>query len=245
MPKIISLNIERSNHLHRNIPFLQKESPDVLCLQEAFEADLERIASDLAMPHFVWFRDTRIDATKSGNGKEGYSGPALFSRTVLSDVGNEYYHMPQSGIALEMEDPSTYRETNAHGIIWASTDIEGARYVVANMHFTWTDGGVMNEEQRSDFEKLKKILEKLPAHILAGDFNAPRGMGMWEKFVEYYGGDAIPLEHTSTLDPTLHRVKNLERVVDGIFAKSPYFVRDVRVVPGLSDHQAIVAHIGL
>jgi len=243
MPKVISLNIERSNHLHRNIPFLQKELPDILCLQEVFETDVEQIANDLTMPHFVWLKDTFIDATKSGNGKSGYSGIALFSRTPFSDSGSEYYYMPPNGIALEV-DSDSYYETNAQGIVWVCTDIGGECYVFANTHFTWSKVGVMDEKQCSDFEKLKKILEKLPRHTLSGDFNAPRGFGMWEKFVEYYGGDNIPLEHTTTIDPTLHREKNLERIVDGIFAKSPYFVRDVSVVSGLSDHQAIVAHVG-
>lgn len=46
MLKIISLNLERSKHLHLNLPFFQRENPDVLCLQEVLEADIDRIVQE-------------------------------------------------------------------------------------------------------------------------------------------------------------------------------------------------------
>ena len=242
MPKLISLNIERSKHLHRNIPFLQKEQPDVLCLQEVLEADLSKIAEDLLMPYHIWLKDILTNASTNSNGKAGYSGPAIFSRTPMFETGNEYYHFPEGGIVLEGE-ADRYSETNAQGIVWMSTDIGGERYVFANTHFTWSRNGNTSEKQLLDFENLKKILATLPPHVLCGDFNAPRGRGVWEKFIEFYGLDNVPQSITTTIDPELHRVKGLELVVDGIFAKPPYSVKDVRVVSGLSDHQAIVARI--
>lgn len=241
MPKLISLNIEQSKHLDRNIPFLQKEKPDVLCLQEVFEADKEKIASDLAMPYFIWLKDTLIDKPSNSTGKPGFSGVAIYSRTPIYDTGNEYYHMPVGGITLEIGSAEKRQEMDARGVIWASTDIVGERYVFVNTHFTWSESG--SAKQCSDFDKLKKILERLSPHILTGDLNAKRGLGLWEKFVEYYGKDNIPSDVTTTIDPMLHRAKNIESVVDGIFSLPPYVVSDVQVVSGVSDHQAIVAHI--
>ena len=242
MIKLISLNIERSKHLHRNIPFFQQERPDVLCLQEVLEADLPKIAADLSMPHHIWLKDILTNAPTNSDGKPGYSGPAIFSRTPIFETGSEYYYFPKGGIVLEGE-ADTYSETNAQGIVWMSTDIEGERYVFANTHFTWSRNGDMSEKQTSDFENLKKTLVKLPPHILCGDFNAPRGRGLWERFVEFYGKDNIPQEITTTIDPELHRVKDLKLVVDGVFAKPPYIISNVGVVAGLSDHQAIVATV--
>lgn len=242
MPKLISLNVERSKHLHRNIPFLQKERPDIVCLQEVFEDDQERFARELDMPYYVWLKDTYIDAEKSGAGKFGYSGVAIYSRTPFSASGSEYYYMPEGGISLETGS-APFVGTNAQGIVWASLSCEGAEYQIASTLFTCTAAGAFDENQKQDFQELKKILDRLGAHILAGDLNSPRGRGSWEQFVEYYGEDNIPTDVISTIDPELHRRKGLELVVDGIFAKVPYSVGDVQVVAGLSDHKALVATI--
>lgn len=242
MPKLISLNVERSKHLHRNIPFLQQEQPDILCLQEVFEDDIERFTDELGMSHHVWLKDTLTDGEKNGTGKEGYSGPAIFSRTPLHDSGSEYYYLPEQGIGME-NTADVFRQTNAQGAVWATTSIDGQSYLFVNTHFTCTVGGAFDENQKRDFQELKKILDRLGAHVLAGDLNSPRGRGSWEQFVEYYGEDNIPADVISTIDPELHRRKGLELVVDGIFSKPPYSVKDVRVVSGLSDHKAIVATI--
>lgn len=244
MLKLISLNVERSKHLHRNIPFLQQERPDVLCLQEVFEDDQERFARELEMPYRIWLKDTLTDGEKNGSGKEGYSGPAIFSRTPFEDSGSEYYYFPEEGIGLESwGDAKSIRQTNAQGLVWARVHVDGDKYLIVNTHFTCTVGGVFDDDQKQDFQKLKRILDRLGAHALAGDLNSPRGRGSWEQFVEYYGQDNIPADVISTIDPELHRKKGLELVVDGVFAKPPYFIRDVRIVSGLSDHKAIVATI--
>lgn len=242
MPKLISLNVERSKHLHRNIPFLQKERPDILCLQEVFEDDQERFARELEMPYYIWLKDAYIDAEKSGAGKPGYSGIAIYSRTPFSDTGSEYYYVPEGGISLE-KGSAPFVDTNAQVVVWASLSYEGVAYQIASTLFTCTAAGVFDENQKHDFQELKKILDRLGAHILAGDLNSPRGRGSWEQFVEYYGEDNIPTDVISTIDPELHRRKGLELVVDGIFATPPYTVGDVRVVSGLSDHKGLVAQI--
>ena len=42
--KLISLNIEGDKHLDDKIlPFFDKEKPDVLCLQEVFAKDIQKI----------------------------------------------------------------------------------------------------------------------------------------------------------------------------------------------------------
>lgn len=240
--KLISLNFERSRHLERNIPFLRKEQPDILCGQEVFEGDIERISSDLDMPFRVWLRDTLIGEGKNVPGKGGYSGIVLFSRYPLSRVGYEYYHVPESGITEEKTAETCY-ETNANGIVWASIEVDGREYAFVNTHFTWSVADCPNDAQRVSFVALRNLLEKLGPNILSGDLNAPRGRGMWEEFVSFYGQDNIPKEITTTIDQELHRKKGLQLVVDGIFAQAPYAVNDIRVVPGMSDHQAIVASV--
>lgn len=156
--------------------------------------------------HHLWLRDILTDAPANSDGKTGYSGPALFARSPFIASGSEYYYMPQNGIQLERES-EFYSETNAHGIVWATVEKGDEQYTLVTTHFTWSEDGRATEKQKCDFEYLKKILDTLPPHILTGDLNAPRGFGIWEKFVAYYGRDYIPQGITSTIDPNLHRVK--------------------------------------
>lgn len=49
--RLFSLNIERSRHLNRFIPFLRQYDADVDCLQEVVQSDLEEIAIRSGFPH--------------------------------------------------------------------------------------------------------------------------------------------------------------------------------------------------
>lgn len=243
MLKLISLNVERSKHLARNLPFFLKEQPDVLCLQEAFEADLERFQHELDMPFLVWLPDVLIYKETNSTGKPGYSGQAILSRYPLTDIGKAYYYMPEQGILLEMKQMTDVRSTNAQGIVWASLEKDGEIFTIANTHFTWTPDGYSNAAQEIDFVALKAILASLPPHILVGDLNAPRGRGMWEKFSALYDRDNIPSDIDTTTDPEFHRFSDLRHVVDCLFTDSKYTVTSVRIVSGLSDHKAVAAEI--
>lgn len=243
MIKIISLNVERSKHLARNLPFFLEEQPDVLCLQEAFEADLERMKKELKMPFLIWQPDVLIDTKTNSTGRPGYSGQAILSRQPLTDTGEAYYYMPENGIALQSKGMVDVRLTNAQGVVWASVEKDGEQFVFANTHFTWTPDGFPDEHQETDFAALKSILSTLPPHVLVGDLNAPRGRGIWEKFSALYDRDNIPPDVPTTIDPELHRFGDLGHVVDCLFTNEKYRATDVRVVSGLSDHQAIVADI--
>lgn len=242
MIKLISLNIERSKHLDRNIPFFQQKQPDVLCLQEVFEADIERISQETGLVNWHWQKETQHIEPRNGSEDRGYSGSAIFSRLPFTLTGSEYYYMPEGGVRLEFTDGLDRRETNAQCAIWAKIDQGKENFFIVNTHFTWTPNGEPNEYQFTDFVSLEKILRTLPAHVLVGDLNAPRGNGMWEKFQALYAADNIPAEIWSTIDPELHN-KKLEYVVDALFTSAEYQARNVRVVSGVSDHQAIIAEI--
>lgn len=247
MLKLISLNIERSRHLSRNLPFFLAEKPDVLCLQEVFEADLERIQRELEMPFVLWLADGFVDDEANSTGQPGTSGVAILSRTPLRDTGREHYYLPENGIALEVSGGAEgFRSTNAQGVVWATVEKDEVSFTITNTHFTWTPDGYPNAFQETDFETLKKILANINSHVLVGDLNAPRGRGMWEKFCALYEKDNIPAEVETTIDPDLHRFGfRLRLVVDALFSMGRYQVSGVRVISGVSDHQAIVAEINV
>ncbi len=243
MLKLISLNVERSKHLDRIFPFIRSENPDVLSLQEMLERDLPEFQRQSGLAHAIWLRDTFIDAPSNTGGQPDYSGIALLSRWPFGAQGAEYYYMPETGIILEAKMMVDARATNAQGVVWGSVEKDGEEFSFANTHFTWTQDGFPNELQETDFLALKAILSKIAPHILTGDLNAPRGRGMWEKFHALYDRDNIPADTETTVDPDLHKNKQLRLVVDALFSDGIYQVDNVRIVPGLSDHKAVVAEI--
>ncbi len=245
MLKLVSLNVERSKHLDRVVPFLVSEDPDIASLQEVLEADIDRLAVSFGAKYWFWLPDVIIDSPTNSDGKPGASGILLLSKYPLTNLGKEYYYLPPAGVALE-PDSGFSRETNAQGIIWASLEKEGEVYCIANTHFTWTHDGYPDELQDRDFESLRPILGQIGPHVLTGDLNAPRGRGIWERFAALYDRDNIPSDVVSTIDPTLHRFGyRLSIVVDALFTSREFVAEDVRVVSGLSDHQAVVATIRL
>lgn len=243
MLKLISLNVERSKHLSRIIPFIQSEEPDILALQEVLERDLSEFQRQSGLDYAVWLRQEFIDHPTNTGHQSDYSDIALLSRYPLSSQGSKYYYMPKAGISLQAKPMIGARATNAQGIVWASIEKDGETFTVVNTHFTWTPDGYPNEYQETDFIAFKDILSKIGPHILMGDLNASRGRGMWEKFSTLYDQDGIPASTETTIDPDFHKSKSLRLVVDALFADRSYQIQSVEIVAGLSDHKAVVATI--
>ena len=78
--------------------------------------------------------------------------------------------------------------------------------------------------------------------VLTGDFNAPRGGEIFAELASRYK-DNIPNHYQSSLDPDLHRVKNLKLMVDGLFSTPDYNLGEVRLINGVSDHLAVAAKV--
>jgi endonuclease/exonuclease/phosphatase family metal-dependent hydrolase len=243
--KLITLNIEGDRHLETVLPFLLREKPDVLCLQEVFFNTVQRIASlgytyeFLPMTH------------KIQNGEDCIAGTAIFvARDIQASYRTEYYHAPPGDLPLY--DPARNRETIRHGIVFAQFEYQGNQYLLGSTHFTWVERGEEpSPEQAQDLKALIALTAKEPAHILCGDFNIPRGYNALYNSLHASYVDAIPPHYTSSLDKTLHRLgDNPEKqimfdsfMVDYIFSQPPYAVSDVRLEFGISDHAAVIGTV--
>lgn len=242
MLKLVSLNIEGDNHLARFIPFLQKESPDVICLQELLEKDIPLIEKETGTtcvfapmfytdwekggPFPVW-RSYYPEGTKLGSG--------IFFRTKPTNV-ETYNYNTISTIPKRAQEVTVHRE-----VIVATIQLYTS-YTIASTHFTWTGDGSVSDEQREDATKLLVYLERFPDMILCGDFNIPRPNEVYQMFTQRFT-DNIPPTATTTLDQHLHKIKNLQLVVDYVFTSPHYRVSDLRLVDGVSDHIAIVSTV--
>lgn len=241
--KFVCLNIEGDKHLSLIKPFLTSVQSEVIFLQEVFKHTAESLAELLHMEYVYVPMCTRTVSDKE-EGEFLEWGIAIFSKYPLHNVQITYY-----GVDYEKKIPQFKRDANGGPLIMPSRVLlsgtiekNGQSFHLATTHFTWTPDGQDSELQHKDLASLLNVLADKEQLILAGDFNAPRGGVICKRLCESFTY-WIPPTVTSTLDPNLHRVKNLEYVVDHLFTRGNYLIENVTVVDGVSDHKAIMANV--
>jgi len=267
--KLCSMNVEGHIHLHeRVIPFLKKEQPDVICLQEVFFRDIPLLEAELGMQAHFGLMANVEDANPVFNQPYGMIGVVILTRGDVKSVQHQYYaptiavddlneylaprlkdaDFSPTSVEIPFEVP-ILSHPNAMWRVLSSLDIEvdGEWYRVAHTHFTWADKGMFTQKQADDFRSLWTLVEDLGEHVLCGDFNSPRGgdgdgTNIYDQLADRMSS-AVPLEEISTLDENLHRAGRLDLVVDGIFTTPTYSVSDIRLESGVSDHKALVAQV--
>jgi len=261
MLKLISLNIELNKHFERNIPFFRNEVPDVLCLQEVFEKDLDMIRKETGMDHILYAPMSFVPysspasplphpyglADQIAAGKiprEQYEleevGIAILSRTPFIDEDIFYYWKPEHGISVH--DSAHRRDSEGRLLLTVKVEKEGKVYRIGTSHFTWSAEGQATLEQQEDAEKLLERMKSFGDLVCCGDFNIPRGGEIFHMFTSEFK-DNIPHEIQTTLDKKYHRNGELNFVVDVLLTTPEYSAKHVRIVDDVSDHMAVVAEI--
>ncbi len=242
--KLTSINIEENKHLERVLPFILKELPDVLCLQEVYE---ENLIDFKKMGYDGEFAPMACIET---NEKYQLVGTAILSRHTLKNFELFYYRGSRETVCHF--DRNNVYQTQQKAVLCADIHIDGETFTIATTHFTWTpDGNVPDPEQIADMEKFLAYTTALRPHVVCGDFNIPRHHNpLYEKLTKHYT-DTIPEQYTTSLDPSLHRLGHIPDkkeifksfMVDYIFTQPPYTASDVRLEFGVSDHAGVVATI--
>lgn len=243
--KLVSLNIEMDRHYDTVLSFLDKENPDVICLQEvpeSFRSNLnERGFQTVFAPMMI----------KDLGGELHNIGIMIASRLPLAAHSN-YYHSSASEIVLfNSED---HPNTTAFVYLYADIEIENEMFRIATTHAPDTNDGKEDDFQITCMNKALEFLEIEKPHIFCGDFNMPRGYNsIYKNFTEKYQ-DSIPSAYKSSLDKNKHRLGNKKDLnqpmfdifmVDYIFTQFPYNASDVRLEFGVSDHAAVVGYISI
>lgn len=236
--RLISINVQRANHLHLVLPFLRSRMPDVVCVQELYEIDIPLVSAllgDAKCQFAPMSRFIRDDPPQ-------VFGVGIFSRYAVVDSGVTFYrgdpaHIPD----LDQNDSATWNNKN-FPLVWCDVKKNEQTYRIATTHFTWSPDGQADDDQRCDVKALLAALATLGEFTLAGDFNAPRGREIFDTLSASYK-DNIPKHYTTSLDTDRHRVKGLELMVDGLFTTPGYTASEVELVSGVSDHYAITAKI--
>jgi len=243
--KLVSVNIERAKHLERVIPFIEAEAPDVLCLQEVLEEDLPRFTRILG-GRAVFAPMTMLPGMTTPTGIAIVS-PHPFKEEIT-------YYRGAAGAVPQFDDTNAETKYGSEHAMLVSADIVMDRpYRIATTHFTWTPDGTPDDHQRRDLAALMPILESKGALAFCGDFNAPRGGEIFSALSARWR-DNIPAAYEWNLDLSLHRIGERMKdeakkaghdgfMVDGLFTTPSYVASDVKLIPGVSDHMAIVASI--
>jgi endonuclease/exonuclease/phosphatase family metal-dependent hydrolase len=258
--KVISLNIELNRHFSRNIPFILSENPDVLCVQEIYEKDIDFLKSEIGLENVIFAPLYYLPYIQHGNTDE--NPHQLADHIANGKLDNHKYDLVPVGNAIFTKHKIVQRETfhylkqpelqihnsfdrqnaESRNMIMADILIDNRKFRVLNTHFTWSFKGVVTEEQRVDMEVLLEILKPLDQFILCGDFNAPRGTEIFDRLSSVYISN-IPENCKTTIDGKYHRAGFLETVVDNIFTTPEYVAKNIKVVDGVSDHMAVVAEL--
>jgi endonuclease/exonuclease/phosphatase family metal-dependent hydrolase len=235
--KIASLNIERSKHIDRILKFIQKEQPDIFCVQELCKADIPYFESIFGnayayVPMAMYYdNDTGTEGCEMGLG--------IFSRSKILNYRAHLY------VDTQQKLPE-YRHPNQHTsnryLLVCDIAKDDVTFCIGTTHFTWTPDGKVDENQRKDISALLEAIEKESELIVVGDFNAPRGGEIFSLLAERYT-DNVPPEYTTSIDGTLHRAGELQYMVDGFFSTPGYEVGTVRMECGVSDHCALVGTV--
>jgi len=240
--KLAQLNIEGSKHLDLVIPFLQKQNPDVACLQELNEQDVASFEKALLMHSF--FVPMGMNS-KAITGAKVW-GIGIFSKSPIKPSAPLQYggYAGNGLIEYVHGDPTKKNAHDSTKFMLAVADIEkgGETFRIATTHFPVTAHGAATDFQREDMKALLGLLEKEGEFVLTGDFNAPRGGEIFAQLSAKYK-DNIPPEIATSIDGAIHRAGQLPFMVDGIFSTPGYEVSNVVGHTGLSDHWGFTAEI--
>lgn len=215
---------------------IDRERPDVVCLQEVFEEDFKVFVKKFGMKG-VFASTVFIDKPgQPGFEKRGIFGIAIMGK-LSGKFGSEYYFKRKN---RELPKYSGKPNAGNRALVWQKID---ERPTIASTHFTWSKNGQTTEKQRIELKALIGLLvNKVNPDVLCGDFNAPRGQEIWSA-ISGKLTDNIPPETKTTLDPVLHYSHGAMLVVDGFFTRpnSKFTVKSLRLIGGISDHLAVSA----
>lgn len=222
--KFLQLNVEKKAHIESVSNFLKENDFDVCCFQEMHEEDAKFLSEQCGYFYVA----------TSGKHKHGDS-PVVFSRTPFISIQEEF---------LIGADPR-YWNGESGDFMFLDVDIEvsGVNYKILNTHLPVNyPGNVISEYQKDCYKKLKEVLDKRKEFLFLADTNSPRGTFIFDDLAKNYK-DNLPVDLDSTIDPVLHRTKNLQLVVDCIFSTENYEVSQIQIHEGLSDHKGITGKL--
>ncbi|MCB9806084.1 endonuclease/exonuclease/phosphatase family protein [Candidatus Nomurabacteria bacterium] len=238
--KLLSVNIEGKRHLDKINNLIDRIKPDVLCMMEVFEDDAKdfakKVGGQYQFGNMFYKEVKREDHLKT---EYRNFGIAIISNLEKNNERKEYYFR-------DIENIKIYRQgifTDLAMVVLSADFKKGdSSFRIATTHFCKSENGVADNFQKEHIGGLMNSLENLSELVVCGDFNAPRGMEIFEIISSKYKDNIDPKYETS-LDANLHRAGYLPYMVDGLFSTPEYEIKNMYFETGVSDHYAIVADV--
>lgn len=260
---LLHLNIEGDKHIDKVKNLISAKKPDVICLAEAFYEDVRSMSSELGYE----LAFSQLLTLKSGE-EVDRQGSAILSNLPMQETKIFYYNDSgsENPKAYTLEETSNHEGIRPENRFEFSYSLLTARLnltpetsmIVSTTHFPVVDHqspdlkdhvlhGMQNviDEERAEAhaDRLKEILGGLPHPLIfTADLNNPRGESIYGSLAHLLA-DRVPPDLKSSLDPNLHRAKNVELMVDTIMTSQDVSVRDFKVIEGVSDHKAFLASV--
>ncbi len=173
--KILSLNLWEGGLLCENIEkFLQKETPDILCLQEVFNGDADQAKNFQSLswltalfPDYHSFYSPDLFEDRSDG--EGDVGNLILSRFPFVEKKTIFLQGEYQKI-VRPDDKSDFSK-DPQNMQCVILDIEGEKLCVANVHGIWGLDGSDSPERLQMSETIVNEIEGKTQLVVMGDFN--------------------------------------------------------------------------
>src|SRR3989344_3841243 len=131
--QLVTLNIERSKHLDLVIPFLKREAPDVLCLQELSEPDIPGLVEVLGIKEYRYAPMTRFLEPKG----PVTMGVGVLSKLPIMHSAERLYSgdLKSSASILDITNDKTRFQTQCHMVLVCEVQKGDLLFRIAVTHF--------------------------------------------------------------------------------------------------------------
>lgn len=173
--KLVQLNIWQGRLLGQILAFLEKEQPDLLCLQEVYSSDLDSVilsffrsyeAIQATLPNHQGFFSPVYDIAVLG--KQVRFGTAIFSRYPMSDQETVL-------ISGELQSYKTFDDyiPNTRNLQRVTIHIDDTHsFCLVNHHGYWVANELGDDISVEKMKKVAGIVADSPRPLIcSGDFN--------------------------------------------------------------------------
>lgn len=248
---LLQLNINADNFWDTLIEYLNTHDFDIVFLQEV-------CGENTILGNINCKRDSFAELQKILAPK--YQGELAiaerFTSSPTSYMGNaifykKEFHLQKKTICTMYERTTPFPcdatsfEDEGRALLHLTLSRMGEELSFLTTHFAWAKTPNEHPHQTQQGEILLNYLKTVPhPFVLAGDFNLDANQPTIKKIGELAQNLITTYEVPTTINPRLHRVKNLSVAVDYIFVTEGIEVKNFRVIEDdLSDHYGVTATI--
>lgn len=252
--KVVTLNVGRGfshGSMQTVYGFLSQPRWDVACLQDVCETHLDELTRLFpAAQVFAPMTKHPIGKVRVPVGIGIFSKWPFKSKSVYAYVGHTDPVPNLDGVEVNEfgnarpKDLKRVRETESRLAVFVEVEVLGAWFKIGTTHGPWVPEGVPDDHQREAMKGLGTIMGNQGSCVMAGDFNTPRDAEAYEIFLaRSMGTDCVPRTITNSVDWKMRGKEGPDVLVDYFFTRESYYVQDVQIHFGISDHAALSATV--